>query len=266
MNAVTVSIICISMIFIATTLGSSLVFFFKKDFSVKVNNMILGFASGVMIASAFFGLLNPAIEQAGSLFSNKYLMSIPVIVGFLAGGLLLLLLDKIIPHFHALTDTEEGYHSDRVSSRQLKFFLAVTIHNIPEGLSVGFVCGYALSQNTPLAIAAALSLSIGIAIQNIPEGSAVSIPMLSDGIKKPKAFTFGMLSGIVEPIFAVIALFVASSLEESLPWLLSFAAGAMIYVTIDELLPSARKGNLVHYGLWSFMFGFVVMMALEILI
>jgi len=266
MSAVTTSIICISIIFLATTLGAAFVFFFKKDFSVKVNNMILGFASGIMIASAFFGLLAPAIEQAESIFSNKYLSSIPVIVGFLAGGFILLILDKVIPHFHALTETEEGYRPERISSRQLKFFLAVTMHNIPEGLAVGFVCGYALSQNTPAAVAAALSLSIGIAIQNIPEGSAVSIPMLSDGISKPRAFTFGMLSGIVEPIFAVIALFVASSLEESLPWLLSFAAGAMIYVTIDELLPSSRKGNLVHYGLWSFMFGFVVMMSLEILI
>ena len=266
MSALMTSIICISMVFIATTLGSSFVFFFKKDFSVKVNNMILGFASGIMIASAFFGLLAPAIEQAGTIYSNKYMMSLPIIVGFLVGGLLLLVLDKVIPHFHALTDTEEGYHPERVSSRQLKFFLAVTIHNIPEGLAVGFVCGYALSQNTAAAIAAALSLSIGIAIQNIPEGSAVSIPMLSDGISKPKSFTYGMLSGIVEPIFAIAALFVASSIEESLPWLLSFAAGAMIYVTIDELLPSARKGDYVHYGLWSFMFGFVVMMALEILI
>lgn len=266
MDSVTTSVVAISIIFLATTLGSSFVFFFKKDFSAKVNNMILGFASGIMIASAFFGLLAPAIEQAEELYASELLASLPVIVGFLAGGFVLLLLDKVIPHFHALTNTEEGLHPEKVSSRQLKFFLAVTIHNIPEGLAVGFVCGYALNQNTPTAIAAVLSLAIGIAIQNIPEGSAVSIPMLSDGVSKPKAFLFGTFSGIVEPIFAIIALFVASAFESSLPWLLSFAAGAMIYVTVDELLPSARKENLIHYGLWSFMFGFVVMMSLEILI
>jgi len=266
MSAVTVSIICISIIFLATTLGSALVFFFNKDFSDKVNNMILGFASGIMIASAFFGLLAPGIEEANNIFSNKYLASVPIIVGFLLGGLLLLALDKLVPHFHALTNTEEGMNVKRISNRQVKFFLAVTIHNIPEGMAVGFVCGYALLLKTPEAIAAALSLSIAIAIQNVPEGSAVSIPTLAEGISKPKSFLFGMMSGIVEPIFAVISLFVATALSSSLPWLLAFAAGAMIYVTVDELLPGARKGDLVHYGLWAFMFGFVVMMVLELLL
>lgn len=262
MNSIIVSIISLSIIFLATTLGSSFVFFIKKEISIKVNNMILGFASGIMVSASFFGLLLPSIEQSKVYFSNIYYL--PPILGFLIGGLILYLLDKLIPHFHKNTNVEEGKSSSL--NKNIKFFLAVTIHNIPEGLAVGFACGLALTSNNDISlIYSCLSLAIGIAIQNIPEGAAVSIPLLNDGMKKSKSFLFGTLSGIVEPIFGIIGLFLAQ-LSIVTPWLLSIACGAMIYVTLDELLPESRKGGYEHYGLWSFMIGFVLMMSLEMLL
>lgn len=262
MNSFIVSIISLSIIFLATTLGSSFVFFIKKEISTKTNNMILGFASGIMMSASFFGLLLPSIEQSKTYFpSISYL---PPIIGFLIGGMILYLLDKIIPHFHKNTDVEEGRKS--TLNKNIKFFLAVTIHNIPEGLAVGFACGLALNSNNDVSlIYSCLSLAIGIAIQNIPEGAAVSIPLFNDGMKKSKSFLFGTLSGIVEPLFGIIGLFLAK-LSIITPWLLSIACGAMIYVTLDELLPESRKGGFEHYGLWSFMIGFVLMMSLEIML
>lgn len=262
MNAITISIISISIIFIATTLGSSFVFFFKKNLSNKVNNMILGFASGIMISASFFGLLIPSIDQSKELYQS--ISFLPSILGFILGGILLYLLDKLVPHFHKNNGVEEGMNSSL--NKNIKFFLAVTMHNIPEGLSVGFACGIALSDTSDTSLMfAALSLAIGIAIQNVPEGSAVSIPLFNDGMSKSKSFLFGTLSGIVEPIFAVVGLFL-SQISYITPFLLSIAAGSMIYVTLDELLPESRKGGFEHYGLWSFMIGFALMMALEILI
>lgn len=261
MNLTFVIVFSIFIIFLATTLGASLVFFFKKGLSIKVSNVILGFASGIMIAAGIFGLLLPAIEEATESYGN--LCVFPIIIGFLLGGVILYLLDKIIPHFHQSSDEEEGIKTQNLS-RQIKFFLAVTIHNIPEGLAVGFACGLALTNQNDASMWSALSLAIGIAIQNIPEGSAVSIPLLDTGMKKAKAFSYGMFSGLVEPIFAIVGLFLATSISMLMPWLLSFAAGAMIYVTIDELLPSARKGDYVHFGLWAFMIGFSVMLILEL--
>lgn len=261
MNALTVSILSISMIFLATALGSSFVFFFKRELGVKANNLILGFAGGIMIAASIFGLILPSIEQSKELYGRvSYL---PPLLGFLLGCLLLWLLDFLIPHIHQNSMVEEGRKSN--ISKNLKFFLAVTIHNIPEGLAVGFACGLALASNDIAAISAALSLSIGIAIQNVPEGAAVSIPMLGNGKSKGKAFLFGTGSGIVEPIFAIAGLFLAQ-LSILTPWLLSIAAGAMFYVTLDEILPESRKGGFEHYGLWSFLLGFLLMMALELLL
>lgn len=263
MNPITITIFSIAIIFIATTLGSSLVFVLKRNFSDKLSNMILGFASGIMISAGIFGLLIPSISEAETLY--KELAPLPVIVGFFLGGIILFALDKIIPHFHKNNEQEEGLPSKNLS-RQIKFFLAVTIHNIPEGLSVGFACGLALTSQSSAAMLGALSLAIGIAIQNVPEGSAVSVPLLEENVSKPKAFLLGTASGAVEPIFAVVGLLIASSLTTLMPWLLSFAAGAMIYVTIDELLPSARKSGHEHYGILAFMIGFAMMMLLEILL
>lgn len=261
MNATAISIISLSIIFLATTLGSAFVFFFKKSFGPKTNNLILGFAGGIMISASLFGLILPSISESKVTFEiAPYL---PPIVGFLLGGLLLWIMDKTIPHLHKTTGVEEGKNSNL--GKNFKFFLAVTIHNIPEGLSVGFACGLALKARTADLCYAALSLAIGIAIQNIPEGAAVSIPMLGEGETKPKAFLFGTLSGIVEPLFGIIGLFLAQ-LSIITPWLLSLAAGAMFYVTLDEILPESRKGGYEHYGLWSFMIGFTVMMALEIIL
>lgn len=265
MTPILMTIICLSMIFLATTLGALLVFFFNKNFSDKLNNVIIGLASGIMIAASFFGLLQPSIDQADSQFGN--LSFLVVVSGFLVGGLILYILDKIVPHFHQASNEEEGMHTKNMTKRT-KFFLAVTMHNIPEGIAVGLACGLAFngtsSSNTMSLMMSAFSLALGIAIQNFPEGAAVSIPMLEDGVKKPKAFVLGMLSGLVEPIFGIIAVFIASSLTSILPFLLSLAAGAMFYVTIDELLPEARRGDYVHFGLWSFMIGFAIMMILEL--
>ena len=263
MSALVVSIISISIIFGGTTLGSALVFFFKKNFNSLINDLVIGVASGIMIAASFFGLLIPSIEQGELVYGN--LTALAVIGGFLLGGLLLYFLDKIIPHLHKHSDTEEGVKTNKIS-KNFKFMLAVTIHNIPEGIAVGLACGLALNSNEPELIFSCLSLAIGIAIQNFPEGAAVSVPLLEEGVSKPKAFLMGVCSGIIEPIFAIITLFIASALESTLPLLLAFAAGAMIYVTVEELLPDSKRSKYPHAGLWAFMIGFSIMMLLEIML
>lgn len=266
MNAITLSAICLSIIFLSTTLGGALVYFFRKNFSKKTGAIIIGIASGIMIATSFFGLLLPSIEEGTLLYGEK-MAAIPVAVGFLLGGLLLYILDKVVPHFHK-NGEEEGIQTQRIT-KQTKFILAVTLHNIPEGIAVGLVCGMAFNTtgNVEATYFSALSLAIGIAIQNFPEGAAVSIPMLEDeNVSKTKAFLLATLTGIVEPLFGLLAILLATYLNGALPYLLSFAAGAMIYVTIDELIPEFKEEGKGHFGLWSFMIGFLIMMLLEILI
>ncbi len=264
MDALTISIICLAMIFLGTTLGSALVFFIRKNFSEGTSSLIIGFASGIMIAASFFGLLQPAINTAKVNYSN--LAIIPVLIGFMIGGLLLFALDKIIPHLHLSTNEEEGHRSNL--SKNIKFFLAVTLHNIPEGLAVGFACGLLFQEGVDINVAmwSALSLAIGITIQNIPEGSAVSVPLLDTGFSRFKAFLFGSLSGIVEPLFGILGIVLASNIAILLSWLLAFAAGAMIYVTVDELIPSMREYGHFHRGIWAFMIGFAIMMILEVVL
>jgi len=267
-DPVFVSLISLSMVFLATTLGSSFVFFFRKSLGERMKAVILGFAGGIMVSASFFGLLLPSIE--GSKASPLYgsFAFLPPLTGLLLGALLLFALDKVVPHFHALQDVEEG-PKNVAWSKNLRFFLAVTLHNIPEGLAVGFACGLALSHAGMDDVAAlclsAFTLALGIAIQNVPEGAAVSIPMFSDGMKKGKAFLFGTASGAVEPLFGVLALFLAK-LESVTPWLLSFAAGAMIYVTLDEVLPEAREDGHHHWAMGSFILGFALMMVLEVVL
>ena len=270
-DPILISIIAISLIFFSTVLGSGLVFLFKKDLTPKLRSIILGFAGGIMICVAFFGLILPAIDQSKINPAYNGWSYVPPVVGFILGGLLLFALDKIIPHFHKMTNTEEGLPS-RAVSQNIRFFLAVTIHNIPEGLSVGFACGLAIAlARDPLtdpivvtgAIASALSLAIGISVQNIPEGAAISIPMFGDGMKKWIAFLFGAFSGIVEPLFAIAALFLAQLVVVT-PWLLAMAAGAMLYVTLDEIMPEARGNGYSHHSMWSFMIGFILMMIMEV--
>ena len=259
MDNLTTTILGMSLIFIATTLGAALVFFMKKDLSPKLNTILLGFAGGVMIAASIWSLLLPSLDQSASWGNLRF---IPAVCGFLIGGLFMVVVDKLVPHFHVGTGEEEGLHSSL--SKPTKMFLAMTIHNAPEGLAVGFAFGGAAIIGTNEAFLAALGLAIGIAIQNFPEGAAVSLPMASQLGSKHKAFAYGALSGIVEPIAAIIGYFLASSLSAAMPWLLSFAAGAMIFVVVEDLIPDAHLEDHPHLGTWGIMIGFAVMMVLDV--
>lgn len=275
MTPLIATIISVSIIFLATTIGALGVFFTKNKLSPKSNNTILGFASGVMIAAAFFGLLNPAIAESSAYYGK--IGFVPIVVGFILGCLLLFLLDRLIPHIHVASGKkrhEEGLRTKTVK-KSTKFFLAVTLHNIPEGLAVGFACGL-IFQNMNAGVSglelnglmfAAIGLAIGISIQNIPEGFAVAIPLVQEeGYSKKRAFLFGMFSGIVEPVFAIIAIFLSQSIDWLMPWLLAFAAGAMVYAVVEDLMPDFQKSEDSHYGIWAFMIGFTIMMVLEIAI
>ena len=253
-------LIGIPLIFICTTLGALFVFFIrKKEISPKLSKIFTGFAAGVMLSASFFSLIKPALESEVSYMPSWLVVVISVVLGagFLWG------IDKLTPHFHAQENKEEGLPVKRMSKTS-KMFLAVTIHNIPEGLSVGIAFGVALSQqnNTALLIGALL-LAIGIGIQNIPEGAVVSLPIKSETGSSGKAFLFGMLSGAVEPIAAVIGLFLAMQIQGIMPWALAFAAGCMIYVVAEEMIPEMTNEGHDHFGVWSFIIGFVIMMALD---
>lgn len=259
MSHTVITVIGFSIIFLATVLGASLVFFFKKDISPKVNTLFLGFASGIMIAASVWSLLIPAMESAQEWGSWSF---VPAAVGFLLGGLFLVLLDKIVPHFHKGAQEEEG---PRVSlKKSTRLFLAVTIHNIPEGLAVGFAFGAAAALGETAAYISALALAIGIAIQNLPEGAAVALPMKGVTNSRGRAFAYGALSGAVEPLFAVIGYFLASVLTVLQPWFLAFAAGAMIFVVAEDLIPDAKLDRHPHLGTWGVMAGFVLMMVLDV--
>lgn len=247
------------VIFFATTLGSAVVYLLKKDISPRLNSVFLGFASGIMIAASIWSLLIPAIDMSGNWGAINW---VPATLGFLVGGLFLVLLDHVVPHLHPATDLEEGPHTSL--SKSVKLFLAITIHNIPEGLSVGFAFGVASALGQPAAYMSALGLALGIAIQNFPEGAAVSLPMMQTLKSKHKAFVFGMGSGVVEPIAAIIGYFLATQLQFLQPWLLAFAAGAMIFVVAEDLIPAASLDDNIHLGTWGLMFGFVIMMILDV--
>ena len=254
------AIIGISIIFLATTLGSLFVYFFKnREISNTLNRIFIGFAAGVMFSASFFSLIKPALESEANYMPIWLIVSISVILG--AG--FLYLIDKLVPHFHVSESKEEGLPS-RGLSKTGKMFLAVTIHNIPEGLSVGIAFGVALANpgNHTLLIGALL-LAIGIGIQNIPEGAVVALPIKGETGSTNKAFLFGMGSGIVEPIAAVVGLFLAMQIQAIMPWALAFAAGCMIYVVGEEMIPEMKGEGHDHFGVWSFILGFVIMMALD---
>ena len=257
MSNTAVTILGMCLIFVMTTLGSSVVYFFRNDISPKLNTVFLGFASGIMVAASVWSLLIPAMEEADFGVWNW----VPAAVGFIVGGLFLVLLDKIVPHLHKGTNEEEG---PRVALKKpAKLFLAVTIHNIPEGLAVGFAFGAAaLGENA--AYISALGLAIGIAVQNFPEGAAVALPMRAATGSRNKAFFYGLGSGAVEPLFAVAGYFLASYITVLQPWLLSFAAGAMIFVVAEDLIPDARLSEYPHLGTWGLMIGFALMMILDV--
>ena len=247
-----------SIIFVATTLGSAIVWFFKKDISDKVNALFLGFAAGIMVAASVWSLLIPSMEGAEAWGRWSF---VPAFVGFLFGGLFLVLLDHVVPHMHSGTSEVEGPRSSLKKST--KMFLAVTIHNVPEGLAVGFAFSAAALGESG-ALVSALALAIGIAIQNFPEGAAVALPMKAATGSRLKAFLYGMASGAVEPIAAVAGFFLASALTAMQPWFLSFAAGAMVFVVAEDLIPDSHLSSHPHLGTWGVMFGFAVMMVLDV--
>ncbi len=253
-------LIGIPLIFICTTLGALFVFFIrKKEISPKLAKIFTGFAAGVMFSASFFSLIKPALESNVSYMPTWVVVIISVILGaaFLWG------IDKLVPHFHVSEKQDEGLPTKRMSKTS-KMFLAVTIHNVPEGLSVGIAFGVALSQqNNAALLMGALLLAIGIGIQNIPEGAVVSLPIKSETGSSSKAFLFGMLSGAVEPVAAIIGLFLAMQIQGIMPWALAFAAGCMIYVVAEEMIPEMTSEGHDHYGVWSFVIGFVTMLALD---
>lgn len=262
------TIIGIAFISLCTTIGASFVFVFKnKKISQKINQIFVGFAAGIMLSASVFSLILPAIE-----IETNYMPSyIIVVIAIILGALFLFAIDKLLPHIHALENKEEGLQTDRLDKIQ-KMFLAVTIHNVPEGLSVGIAFGVALaiSKSQPSSLEAssammgAIMLAIGIGIQNIPEGAVVSLPVYSETNNLKKSFFFGTFSGLVEPIAAVIGLFLAYKIQAIMPWALAFAAGCMLYVICEEMIPDAQSNPHNHYGVWSFILGFVLMLVLDV--
>ena len=247
--------------FLMTTLGAAMVFFFRKSMSGKAQKIFLGFAAGVMIAASVWSLLIPAIEEAAAAGNIGW---IPAAGGFVLGILFLLGLDQLIPHLHPGSKDAEGPSTSM--KRTSLLVMAVTLHNIPEGMAVGLSFALAAQHgaNAPAAYAAALALALGIGIQNFPEGAAISLPLRQEGFSVGKSFLFGTLSGVVEPIFGIITVLVSAFISPYMPWMLSFAAGAMMYVVVEELIPEAHLGEHSNIGTLGVMAGFLVMMILDV--
>lgn len=242
-----------------TTLGAAMVFFMKGAMNQRLQKALLGFASGVMIAASVWSLLIPAIDMAEAAGKAAWL---PAAAGFLAGIGLLLLLDTIIPHLHADSDTPEGRPSGL--GKSLMLVLAVTLHNLPEGMAVGVVLAGMLTGGSVITVAGAFTLAIGIAIQNFPEGAIISMPLVGSGLSRRKAFSYGFLSGVVEPLGAVLTLLLTAFITPILPYVLAFAAGAMIYVVVEELIPQAQAEPHSNIGTIGAALGFALMMVLDV--
>lgn len=245
--------------FLATALGAAVVFFFRGEINPRFQQMFLGFAAGVMIAASVWSLLIPAIEMASEKGGNGLL---PAAGGFLLGGLFLFALDRLLPHLHPGSNEPEGPKSSLKRTTMLVF--AVTLHNIPEGMAVGLTFALAAQEGASVTLASAMALALGIGLQNFPEGTAISLPLKREGMSNTRAFVYGALSGIVEPIFGVLAVLAVGSVTPVMPWLLSFAAGAMIFVVVEELIPEAHLGEHSHTGTAGVMAGFLVMMILDV--
>ena len=256
MNAKTILGILIP--FIGTSLGAAMVFVLKKSISGSLQKVLRGFAAGVMVAASFWSLLQPALESSEAMGNLSF---IPAAVGFLIGVGFLLLLDEITPHMH-FDNQDEGPKSGL--KRTTKLILAVTLHNIPEGMAVGVVYAGMASGSAGISSAGALALALGIAIQNFPEGAIVSMPLRAEGMEKGKTFLFGVLSGIVEPIAAFITILAAGAVVPVMPYFLAFAAGAMMYVVVEELIPEMSEGKHTNWGTIAFSLGFVLMMILDV--
>lgn len=247
--------------FLGTVMGAGCVFFLKRSLGTQVQRALTGFAAGVMVAASIWSLLIPAMEQAADMGKGAV---IPAAAGFWLGILFLLILDRLIPHLHRNADQPEGVKSG--FGRTTMLLLAVTLHNIPEGMAVGVVYAGLLTGNGEITAAGALALSLGIAIQNFPEGAIISMPLRAEGMKKGQAFLSGVLSGIVEPLGAVLTILAAQFVVPALPYLLSFAAGAMLYVVVEELIPEMSAGKHSNIGTVFFALGFSVMMVLDVVL
>lgn len=245
--------------FLGTALGAGPVFIMKKEMGAKLQKSLLGFAAGVMIAASVWSRLIPSIEMAGE---QGVIGWIPAAVGFLLGILFLLVLDTLIPHLHLDKEKPEGVKANLKKSTMLA--LAVTLHNIPEGMAVGVVFSGVLAQDALISLAGAFALSVGIAIQNFPEGAIISMPLLGEGITRRRAFLYGTASGIVEPVAAVVTILLTGIIYPVLPYLLSFAAGAMIYVVVEELIPESQAGEHTNIGTIGVAVGVVLMMVLDV--
>ena len=244
---------------VGTTLGAAMVFLMKEQLNATLEKTLLGLAAGVMIAASVWSLLIPSIEMAEEQGKVAW---IPASVGFLLGMVFLLILDSIIPHLHMGSEDPEGVKSEL--SKTTMLVLAVTLHNLPEGMAVGVAVAGALAENSSITMAATLALAVGIAIQNFPEGAIISMPLCATGGTKKRAFLYGFLSGIVEPIGALLTIALAHLILPLLPYLLSFAAGAMMYVVIEELIPEAQQGKHSNLGTIGAALGFVLMMILDV--
>lgn len=245
--------------FIGTTLGASMVFFMKGEMNRKIRKLLLGFAAGVMIAASVWSLLIPALDLSEGLGRLSWL---PAVIGFMLGIIFLLALDTWIPHLHQNSQKPEGIPSKLSKSSML--ILAVALHNLPEGMAVGVSFAGALMGNSGITFMGAFALALGIAIQNFPEGAIISMPLQSEGMSKKKAFLYGAASGIVEPMGAVITILLAEQVVPLLPYFLAFAAGAMIYVVVEELIPEAQEGEHSNIGTVGVAVGFALMMILDV--
>lgn len=245
--------------FVGTVLGAAMVFMLRSRLSEGVNKLLLGFASGVMMAASVWSLLMPSLEMGRA---GGGLPWMPAAVGFMCGMGFLLLLDTLIPHLHSGSDQPEGLPSGWKKTTMLA--LAVTLHNVPEGMAVGVVLAGAAAHTADVSLSAALALSVGIAIQNFPEGAIVSLPLRSEGLTRRRAFGIGVLSGVVEPVFGLVTVLLISVITPVLPYLLAFAAGAMIYVVVEELIPESQAGTHSNIATVGVAFGFVLMMILDV--
>ena len=245
--------------FAGTALGAGCVLFMKNALSNKVERSLAGFASGVMVAASIWSLIIPAMEQCEGMGKLSFL---PAFIGFWLGIIFLLILDCVIPHLHVNSDTPEGPHTKL--KRTTMMVLAVTLHNLPEGMAVGVVYAGFMSGNSLITAGGALALALGIAIQNFPEGAIVSMPLKAEGNSKSKAFLYGVLSGAVEPVGALLTILAAGFIIPAMPYLLSFAAGAMMYVVVEELIPEMSEGEHTNIGVIMFSLGFTIMMALDV--
>ncbi len=256
MSDILIAVLGISFMFLMSVLGGSIVFLFKKDIKEKTNSIFLGFASGIMIASSIWSLLLPAMEQSTSYGVLSFL---PAAIGIILGTLFLVMMDKVLPKLL----NRKSKNPNKSMSGTSKLFLAVTIHNIPEGLAAGIAFGNALLLGGN-AIYSALWFVIGIGIQNFPESSAISLPLKEKLKSNKKAFLYSVLSGAVEPVMAIIGILISTAMSSLMPWLLAFAAGSMLFVVAEEMIPEAKYSQESHIAGWSLIFGFVVMMILDV--